>query len=227
MAELIVRVLGQRAYEPTWSAMKAFTQDRDDTMPDEIWLVQHPPVFTQGLNGKLEHLLNPGEIPVVQTDRGGQVTYHGPGQWILYPLLDLKRAGLDTRHFVHSLERGLIDYLSTLSIDAHAREDAPGVYVGDAKLASLGLKVTRKGCYHGIALNVDMDLSPFARINPCGLTRQPMTQLADLVTPLPESDALLHDWVACTLAASGYKPERMTWVDEAENKTPATRAGAR
>lgn len=226
MAELIVRVLGLRPYEPTWSAMKTFTQGRNGTTADEIWLVQHPPVFTQGLNGKPEHLLNPGTIPVVQTDRGGQITYHGPGQWILYPLLDLRRAGLDTRHFVHSLERGLIDYLSTLSINAQARDEAPGVYVKGAKLASLGLKVTRKGCYHGIALNVDMDLSPFARINPCGLTQQPMTQLADLVTPLPEPDALLHDWVAYTLAACGYQPERITWLNQTESETPATSAGA-
>ncbi len=225
MGRLIVRVLGLRPYEPTWSAMKAFTRARTADTADEVWLVQHPPVFTQGLNGKPEHLIKPGEIPVVQTDRGGQVTYHGPGQWILYPLIDLRRARLETRHFVHGLERGLIDYLATLGIHAHAREDAPGVYVEEAKLASLGLKVTRKGCYHGIALNVDMDLSPFSRINPCGLIQQPMTQLAALVPVLPPTDHLLRAWVAHTLAATGYTPDALQWLDETESKTPAEDAG--
>ena len=225
MPPLRVRVLGLHPYEPTWQAMRGFTQQRTAETADEIWLVQHPPVFTQGLNGKSEHLLDPGAIPVIQTDRGGQVTYHGPGQWILYPLIDLKRARLDTHHFVHSLERGLIDYLATLGIEAHARDDAPGVYVGRAKLASLGLKVTRKGCYHGIALNVDMDLAPFRRINPCGLVHQPMTHLRALLPQLPEENQLLHDWVTHTLRASGYSCESVQWLYETDNKMPAAQAG--
>ncbi len=175
-----LRRLGLMAYEPVFQAMGDFTTARDAATPDELWLVQHPPVFTQGLNGKPEHLLNPGNIPVVQVDRGGQVTYHGPGQPVLYLLMDLKRAGLGVRQLVSLLEDSVVELLAGYGIDGYARPDAPGVYVAGRKLASLGLRV-RRGCsYHGLALNAAMDLEPFSRINPCGHPGLEVTQLQDL-----------------------------------------------
>jgi lipoyl(octanoyl) transferase len=167
-------------YLPAFEAMQAFTDARGPETPDEIWLLEHPPVFTQGMNGKPEHLLGPGEIPVIQVDRGGQVTYHGPGQLVVYLLLDLRRRRLGVRHVVSAMEQAVIALLADYGIAAEARQDAPGVYVGDAKLASLGLRV-RRGCsYHGLALNVDMDLQPFSRINPCGYRGLEVTQLRAL-----------------------------------------------
>lgn len=165
---LIVRRLGQRDYLATWEAMRRFTdQRRDDTM-SELWIVEHPPVFTQGQAGRAEHLLAPGEIPVIQTDRGGQVTYHGPGQLVVYLLLSLREAGVGVRGLVSAMEQAIIDLLAARGVTAVARSDAPGVYVDGRKIASLGLRV-RHGCtYHGLALNVSNDLEPFARINPCG-----------------------------------------------------------
>ncbi len=212
---LLVRPLGLQPYGDIWQAMRYFTDRRTPQTPDELWLVEHPPVFTQGLNGDPAHLLAPGSIPVVQTDRGGQVTYHGPGQLILYPLLDLKRNGLTVRALVHGLEQSVINLLKGYGIEAVARPDAPGVYVAGAKIASLGLKV-RRGCsYHGIALNVDMDLSPFERINPCGLQSQPMTQLKALVAPLPDRDLLAHQWVDGLCRTLGLPPAH--WMtDDAE-----------
>lgn len=169
---------GLQAYEPVYAAMAQYTDTRDEHSDDVIWLMQHPPVFTQGRAGKAEHLLAPGDIPVVQTDRGGQVTYHGPGQLMVYPLLDLNRRNVGVSRLVHGLERCVIALLDNHGIAAQARSDAPGVYVGEAKIASLGLRV-RKGCsYHGMAVNIDVDLAPFARINPCGYSGLQMTSLA-------------------------------------------------
>lgn len=166
-------------YQDAWHAMRQFTDQRDEHTPDEAWLMSHPPVFTQGQAGKAEHILNPGSIPVVQSDRGGQVTYHGPGQLVIYTLIDLKRLSLTTRDFVRATERALIQYLADIGIAATARIDAPGIYVDARKLASIGLRVRRGRSYHGIALNVDMDLSPFNAINPCGFKGLEMTQISD------------------------------------------------
>ncbi|KAA6187383.1 lipoyl(octanoyl) transferase LipB [Thiohalocapsa marina] len=177
---LTVRPLGLLDYQQAWQSMRRMTDTRGPETADELWLVQHPPVFTLGQAARLEHLLAPGDIPVVQTDRGGQVTYHGPGQVIAYLLLDLRRAGLGVRQVVNRLEGAVIGLLAEIGIDAAARADAPGVYVGGAKIASVGLRV-RRGCsYHGIALNVDMDLEPFRRINPCGHAGLVVTQIRDL-----------------------------------------------
>jgi lipoyl(octanoyl) transferase len=175
------RELGNADYEPVWRAMQRFTDTRDSGTADEIWLLEHPPVFTQGQAGKAEHLLFPGDIPVVQVDRGGQVTYHGPGQLVGYLMLDVRRSGLGVRDLVSRIEQCLIELLASYGVSANARPDAPGVYVNGAKIASLGLRI-RRGCsFHGLALNVDMDLQPFHRINPCGMANLPMTQLRDLV----------------------------------------------
>ncbi|MFY0990368.1 lipoyl(octanoyl) transferase LipB [Halomonas sp. C05BenzN] len=181
--------LGRRPYRPVWQAMRDLTDHRDAETPDQLWLVEHDPVFTQGQAGKPEHLLMPGEIPVVQTDRGGQVTYHGPGQVVLYPLIDVRRAGLGVRELVSALENAVIALLAEHGVEARARPDAPGVYVGEAKIASLGLRIRRGGSFHGVALNVDGDLSPFQRINPCGHAGMAMTRLADLVDDRPGVEA--------------------------------------
>ncbi len=176
----IIRRLGLQAYAPVWHDMQRYTEERGADTPDELWLVEHPPVFTVGLNGKPEHLLAPGDIDVVKVDRGGQVTYHGPGQIVLYLLIDLRRRGLGVRALVSLMEQAVIELLAGYGIQSVARQDAPGVYVDDAKIASLGLRV-RRGCsYHGLALNVDMDLEPFRRINPCGYPGLAVTRLRDL-----------------------------------------------
>lgn len=165
---LIIRHLGLRDYQSVYREMQQFTDRRHADTPDEIWLLQHPPVFTLGLNGKHEHLLAPGEIPIVQCDRGGQVTYHGPGQLIAYLMLDIRRRGLGVKALVSKIEQAIIDVLAAQHIHGQRREGAPGIYVADAKIAALGLRV-RNGCsYHGLSLNVDMDMEPFSRINPCG-----------------------------------------------------------
>jgi lipoyl(octanoyl) transferase len=183
-AALGFRDLGSLAYEPVWRAMQHFTDHRGAEAADEVWLVQHPAVFTQGQAGKPEHLLLPGDIPVVQVDRGGQVTYHGPGQLVVYLLLDVRRLGFGVRELVSRMEQTLIALLATYGVTAAAKPDAPGVYVDGAKIASLGLRI-RKGCsFHGLALNVDMDLRPFERINPCGYAGLPMTQLCDHAGPI-------------------------------------------
>jgi lipoyl(octanoyl) transferase len=176
----LVRDLGLVDYEPTWRAMQRLTEERGPQTPDEIWLLEHPPVFTLGMNASRDHVLAPGDIPVVQIDRGGQVTYHGPGQLVVYPLVDLRRAGLGVRDIVTALERSVIDYVAELGIEAECRRNAPGVYVDGRKLASIGIRVRRGASYHGIALNVDIDLEPFHRINPCGYAGLEMTRLADL-----------------------------------------------
>jgi lipoyl(octanoyl) transferase len=175
-----VRDLGLVAYEPTWRAMQALTRSRGAEAVDQLWLVQHPPVFTLGLAGRREHVLSPGAIPVVVTDRGGQVTYHGPGQAIAYLLLDLRRAGLGVRELVRRIEGAVIAVLDGYGIRGERREAMPGVYVGGAKIAAIGLRVSRGCTYHGVALNSDLDLGPFTRIDPCGYPGLASTRLADL-----------------------------------------------
>ncbi len=190
---LLVRNLGRQPYIPVWQAMRAFTDARDADTPDELWLLEHDPVFTLGQAGKLEHVLSPGEIPVIPVDRGGQVTYHGPGQIVAYPLLDLRRLGMGVRDLVCRIEQAIIDTLAEWNIVAARRAGAPGVYVAGAKVAALGLRV-RRGCtYHGLAFNVDMDLEPFRRINPCGYAGLAVTQVVDLggTSKLAEVEAVL------------------------------------
>ena len=178
--KLIIRHLGSQPYQKTWQAMKDFTEQRDQQSIDEIWFVEHPLVFTQGLAGKPEHLLANTEIPIVKSDRGGQITHHGPGQLIAYLLINIRRKTFNVRSLVSIIEQGIIDLLATHDVTAVAKADAPGVYVDGKKIASLGLKI-RKGCsFHGLALNVDMDLSPFLQINPCGYAGLEMTQCRDL-----------------------------------------------
>ncbi|BDM65660.1 octanoyltransferase [Shewanella sp. NFH-SH190041] len=186
---LHVRHLGMMDYETVWHAMQHYTDTRTQDSPDELWLVEHPPVFTQGQAGKAEHLLATGDIPVIQVDRGGQVTYHGPGQLVAYPLLDIRRRKLGVRQLVTKIEQSLVDLLRPYQINAYAKADAPGVYVHEGKIASLGLRI-RKGCsFHGLALNVDMDLTPFLRINPCGYAGLEMLQCKALGGPQTVADA--------------------------------------
>ncbi|MDX1539074.1 MAG: lipoyl(octanoyl) transferase LipB [Arsukibacterium sp.] len=187
--QLVIRDLGSQDYTQVWHAMQRFTDQRDENTPDELWMLEHPAVFTQGQAGKAEHLLLPGDIPVVKVDRGGQVTYHGPGQLVVYVLLDIKRRKLGVRELVSMLEQALVELLAQFGATANARPDAPGVYIDGKKIASLGLRV-RKGCtFHGLALNVDMDLSPFHRINPCGYAGMQMIQSKDYGGPLTVSQA--------------------------------------
>ncbi len=177
--KLIIRKLPQTDYHHSWEEMREFTSRRDAQTPDEIWLLEHPPVFTQGVAGKPEHVLNPNHIPLVQTDRGGQVTYHGPGQLMIYTLFDLHRLQIGVRSLVCLLEKSIIDALKPLNIEAHGKREAPGIYVGDTKIASIGLRVRKGKSYHGIALNVENDLSPFNDINPCGFKGLKMTRILD------------------------------------------------
>lgn len=184
MSELILRTLGEQPYLDTWEAMKALTAERGPQTPDELWFLEHPKVYTQGQAGKAEHILAPGDIPVIQVDRGGQVTYHGPGQLVVYLLIDLTRQKMGVRQLVDAIEQALVACLGEFGIDAAPRPDAPGVYVDQAKIASLGLRV-RRGCsFHGLALNVDMDMEPFGRINPCGFAGMPMCQMRDFVAEI-------------------------------------------
>lgn len=190
MSAPIIRELGVADYQPTLDDMRQFTEERGPDTADELWLLQHPKVFTQGLAGKAEHVLAPGDIPVVQVDRGGQVTYHGPGQWVVYLLVDVRRRGMGVRALVTLIEQSLVDLLASYGIEAVARADAPGVYVAGSKIASLGLRV-RRGCsYHGLALNVDMDLEPFQRINPCGFEGLKVTSMAQC---LPDSPIIMGE----------------------------------
>jgi len=168
---------GRQDYVPLWHEMQEFTNTRDEQTPDEIWFVEHPPVFTMGLNASEEHLLAPGDIPVVQIDRGGQVTFHGPGQLMIYPLIDLRRSNIGVRDLVTALEQSVVDLAADHNVTAVAKPEAPGVYVGGDKLASVGLRIRRGSSFHGMALNVDIDLEPFTRINPCGYAELEMTDL--------------------------------------------------
>lgn len=186
--------LGRQPYDETWRAMRTFTEERGPETPDELWLVEHPPVFTQGQAGRAEHVLGAGDIPVVATDRGGQVTYHGPGQLVAYPLVDLRRRGRGVRHHVQALEQAVIDFLAGYGLAGERHDGAPGVYVQQAdgaaaKIASLGIRVRHGRAYHGVAVNLDLDLAPFARINPCGYAGQSVTRLADWVADLDTAAA--------------------------------------
>ena len=183
VAPALLRDLGRQPYEPVWRAMQAFTDTRDGSTSDELWLVEHDPVFTLGQAGKEEHVLMPGDIPVLHVDRGGQVTYHGPGQIVLYPLFDLKRLKVGVKDYVCRIEQAMIDTLADWNIHAVRREGAPGVYVNDAKIGALGIRV-RRGCtFHGLAFNIAMDLEPFRRINPCGYQGLQVTSMLDLGGP--------------------------------------------
>lgn len=212
-SSLIIRQLGMQPWAPVSLAMHQFTDQRNDNTPDEIWLVEHPPVFTQGQAGKSEHLLMPGDIPVMQSDRGGQVTYHGPGQQVMYVMVNLKRRKTGVRQLVTALEQTVVDTLAHFSVTANARPDAPGVYVDGKKICSLGLRI-RNGCsFHGLALNIDMDLTPFLRINPCGYAGMEMTQLAALtasVTPADIQPLLIKNF-ALQLAITD-----VSWSESAE-----------
>ena len=202
-AELRVRRLGRADYEPVWRAMQAFTDARDELTADELWVVEHPPVFTQGQAGKAEHILNAGDIPVIQVDRGGQVTYHGPGQIVMYPLIDIKRMGLGVKALVAGIEQAIIDVLATYGITAGRLENAPGVYVDGVKIASLGLRIRKGRSFHGLAFNIDMDLEPFTRINPCGIQDLHVTSLSNLVGSVSMDE--VEDQLLTRLAAAlGY-----------------------
>ena len=212
MIRVGVKDLGRTGYQPVFAAMKAFTAARDADTADEIWLTEHDPVFTQGQAGKAEHVLAPGEIPIVQSDRGGQVTYHGPGQIVAYLLFDLKRVGVTVRGLVTGIEQAITGLLAEFGIDGAPRADAPGVYVQGSKIAALGLRV-RHGCsYHGLALNVAMDLEPFARINPCGLLDMQVTQLSDLGGPA-NLDLVRELLLQKLAAAYGIKLHRLSNED--------------
>ena len=196
---MIVRQLGRADYEPTWRAMMDFTASRTAETPDELWVVEHPPVFTLGQAGKPEHLLRDTGIPLVKIDRGGQITYHGPGQVVVYLLIDLPRRKLKVRELVNRIEQAVIDCLGEHGVTAERHDGAPGVYVGPAKVAALGLRVKNGCCYHGVSLNVDMDLSPFSAINPCGYAGMAVTQTKDLgiaLTPPQAAEALTRHLIA-------------------------------
>lgn len=198
MSRLVIKHLGQLDYEPAWRAMQDFTAARNEDTPDELWVLEHPPVFTLGQAGKREHLLRPTDIPVVSIDRGGQITYHGPGQVVVYVLVDLKRRGYGVKELVYRMEQAVIDLLTESGIQAERKADAPGVYVAGAKIAALGLRIKQGRSYHGLALNVDMDLSPFALINPCGYPGMAVTQTQDL--GMPESASSVGEMLARRLA---------------------------
>ncbi len=202
--QCIFKQLGVKDYQPVWKSMQTFTLQRDAQTLDEIWFVEHPPVFTQGQAGKSEHLLFPGDTPVVQVDRGGQVTYHGPGQQVVYFLIDIKRKKMGVRQLVTAIEDIVIRLLKKYNIDSSARTDAPGVYVGDKKICSLGLKIKRGCSFHGLALNVDMDKSPFLKINPCGYEGMQVTQIADLISGKTLID-VAQDFQPIIAKALGYK----------------------
>ncbi len=204
---LIVRELGMQPYVPVWQAMQKFTDERQADTPDELWLLQHEPVFTQGQAGKAEHLLFPGQIPVVQVDRGGQVTYHGPGQLVGYLLFDIGRRGIGSRELVSRIEQALVALLADYGVTAQARADAPGVYVGDAKIASLGLRIRKGRSFHGLSLNIDMDLEPFGRINPCGYQGLAMTQLTQFA-PAVGVDEVAQRLQQRLAAVMGYQSLR-------------------
>tara|TARA_B110000003_G_scaffold209582_1_gene208500 strand:+ start:781 stop:1452 length:672 start_codon:yes stop_codon:yes gene_type:complete len=207
---IIVRQLGRQDYTETFPLMKAFTDQRNNSTHDEIWLMEHNPVFTQGQAGKDEYILVPGDIPVVKSDRGGHVTYHGPGQITAYLLIDLKRLNIGVRVFVSLIEKALVDTLASWHVTAAARSDAPGVYVSNGKkIASLGLRIRKGSSYHGLNFNVDMDMSPWKRINPCGLDVE-MTQLADFVNPVPVFDQVMHKLTGHLTSGLGYNVVEVT-----------------
>lgn len=210
---LLVKMFhGLSPYEPVWQAMQTFTDTRDSDTGDEIWLLQHPPVFTQGQAGKAEHVLTPGDIPVIQVDRGGQVTYHGPGQLVMYLLLDIERMGIGARELVSRIEQSIIRTLRCYGLQAIARQDAPGVYVEGKKVASIGLRIRKGKSFHGLSLNVDMDMEPFQRINPCGYSGLEMTQLADYPETEP-MEPVAGRLVSAIQEAFGYDTIQMDYCE--------------
>ena len=220
---LVRRFPGLQPYEPIWRGMQAFTDARDADTPDELWIVEHEPVFTLGQAGKWEHVLMPGDIPVVPVDRGGQVTYHGPGQIVAYPLIDIRRAKIGVRDFVCKIEQSIIDTLEHWNIVAVRKPGAPGVYVAGAKVAALGLRV-RRGCtFHGLAFNVNMDLEPFHRINPCGFQGLQVTQMMDLGGPssLREVEAVLVENLAKQLGMAPESAAPKVTSDASQNAAAA------
>lgn len=200
---LNIRYLGRQPYEPVFEAMKAFSERRDEQTVDEFWFVEHDPVFTQGQAGKPEHVLAPGDIPVVQVDRGGQVTYHGPGQLVVYLLMDVRRSGSGPRQVVSAIERAIIKVLSSYGIESFARPDAPGVYIDGAKIAALGLRFRQMKSYHGLSFNLDMDLEPFTRINPCGYKDLQVAQLREFQNPV-QWDEVSNRLLECLMKELGY-----------------------
>lgn len=200
---MLIKDLGRKSYEPVWESMKTFTEQRSETTEDEIWFVEHDPVFTLGQAAKPEHLLAPGDIPVVQVDRGGQVTYHGPGQIVVYLLLDVRRSGLGPRKVVSAIESAIIKLLAQYDIESYAKPEAPGVYVGEAKIAALGLRFRKGRSYHGLSLNLDMDLEPFQRINPCGYEGLQVAQMADYLER-PQWNEVSERLLECLKSELGY-----------------------
>ncbi len=200
---LIIRDLGLQEYEPIWQAMQTFTAERDESTADELWCLEHPPVFTMGLNGKKEHILNIKNIPVINIDRGGQITYHAPGQLVIYTLIDLKRLNLGVKDLVNTIENAIIQLLESYGIDAQGKENAPGVYVNGDKIAALGLRIKRNKSYHGLSLNIDMDLNPFQQINPCGYAGLKVTQIKDLKPEL-NSTNIKNDLIKHLSQLLGY-----------------------
>ena len=219
----LVKYLELAPYEPTWRAMQRFTDDRNQSTPDEIWMLEHPPVFTLGMNASREHVLSPGDIPVVEIDRGGQVTYHGPGQLVIYPLIDLRRQGLSVRQLVVALENAVIAYVGTLGINASGSRKAPGVYVGGAKLASVGLRIRRGASYHGLAVNVSLDLAPFERINVCGYRGLAVTRLADFCDAVAVR-TVAEDLVPHLFRELGFPPMRDGARDVVRDASPGHNA---
>ncbi len=199
-----IRHLGLQPYGEVWRDMKRFTDERNENTADEFWLVTHPPVFTLGQAGKEEHLVEPGNIPVIKSDRGGQVTYHGPGQPIIYLLLNLRRLKMGVRELVSAIEHSIIELLGSYQITATARKDAPGVYVAESKIASLGLRVRKSCSYHGLSFNLNMDLEPYSRINVCGYPGLRVTQLADLIELPPEEKLIFNQLINCLIHQLGY-----------------------
>lgn len=202
--KLIIRNLGTQEYQPVWQAMQTFTAERNEATADELWCLEHPPVFTMGLNGKKEHLLNIKNIPVINIDRGGQVTYHGPGQLVIYTLIDLKRLNIGVKKLVSIIENAIIELLKKYNISAQGKDNAPGVYVDDAKIAALGLRIKRNKSYHGLSLNIDMDLTPFGQINPCGYAGMAVSQVKDLYDEC-NFDAVKSDLIALLSKYLGHK----------------------
>jgi lipoyl(octanoyl) transferase len=199
----VISHLGRSEYQPVWQSMQRFTRQRNENTRDELWITEHHPVYTQGLNGRREHLLSTADIPVIQVDRGGQVTYHGPGQLVIYFLLDLNRLGKGVRQLVTDIEQSIIDLLADYGVQSHARKEAPGVYIGQAKIAALGLRIRKGYSYHGLSLNLDMNLSPFSGINPCGFRGLQVTQLCDHVNSF-ETRQVTRQLCSILLTHLGY-----------------------
>lgn len=218
LSTVIIRMLGTQPYLPCWQAMQQFTQIRSEETSDEIWVLEHPPVFTQGQNGKSEHILEQGDIPIIQVDRGGQVTYHGPGQLVVYPLINLKKLNLNVRDMVSLLEQSVIQMLKDYQIDAYAKLKAPGIYIEEQKIGSIGLRI-RRGCsYHGLALNINMDLSPFEKINPCGFSNLKMTQLSNF-QPNIENKQISEKLLNYLTERLGYNQKIIKEISYADENT--------